>query len=241
MAPSAYYPMDRLAASVPAARETSSTSELARRVKEASAAQQHDVARDAFGDLVDLLQRRAVCLAYVYLRNADDADDVVQDAFVKAFARIGDYRTEQPFDPWFLKILVNQCLDRLKARDRRARWMSSRSDDDDWQIEAVDGAPTAEDRLVHAEQASRLWEAISALPARQRTVVVLHKRSTARARRRSAPRRASASRRCGCTCPGVEEAESVVGAGRYGGAGVGDELARHVRRGPGRGSLTARP
>lgn len=174
MAPSAYYPMDRLAASVPAARETSTTSELARRVKEASAAQQHDVARDAFGDLVDLLQRRAVRLAYVYLRNADDADDVVQDAFVKAFTRIGDYRTEQPFDPWFLKILVNQCLDRLKARDRRARWMSSRSDDDDWQVEAVDGAPTAEDRLVHAEQASRLWEAISALPARQRTVVVLH-------------------------------------------------------------------
>lgn len=174
MGPSAYYPMDRLAASVPAARETSTTSELARRVKEASAAQQHDVARDAFGDLVDLLQRRAVRLAYVYLRNADDADDVVQDAFVKAFTRIGDYRTEQPFDPWFLKILVNQCLDRLKARDRRARWMSPRSDDDDWQVEAVDGSPTAEDRLVHAEQASRLWEAISALPARQRTVVVLH-------------------------------------------------------------------
>jgi DNA-directed RNA polymerase specialized sigma24 family protein len=69
-----------------------------RDVKEASAAGS-DVARDAFGDLVDLLQRRAVRLAYVYLRNAGNADDVVQDAFVKAFTRIGDYRTEQPFDP----------------------------------------------------------------------------------------------------------------------------------------------
>ena len=166
--------MDRSAAPVPDARETASTSALARLVGEAVAGHRHDEAREAFDAIVERLQRRAVRLAYVYLRDADDADDVVQDAFVKAFTRIGDYRPEQPFDPWFLRILVNQCLDRLKARDRRAKWMAPRSEDPTWQAEAVDTAPTAEERLVHAERASWLWEAIAALPDRQRTVVVLH-------------------------------------------------------------------
>ena len=150
------------------------STDLARVVREACAAQRHDEACAAFGDLVVLLQRRAVRLAYVYLRDADDADDVVQDAFVRAFTRVGDYRPEQPFEPWFLKILVNQCLDRLKARDRRSRWMAPRTPDDEWQVEAVDRAPTPEDRLVGAERAAALWDAIATLPDRQRTVVVLH-------------------------------------------------------------------
>jgi len=165
--------MERSAAHLPASRDATSTSELARRVAEASAAQRSEEAAAVFGDLVALLQRRAVRLAYVYLRDADDADDVVQDAFVKAFTRIRDYRPEQPFDPWFLRILVNQCLDRLKARQRRARWMSPATDGDDWQV-AIDEAPSPEDRLVDAERASRLWDAIATLPDRQRTVVVLH-------------------------------------------------------------------
>lgn len=164
--------MERSLAPVPP--PSASTTELARVVRDACAASRHDEARTAFGDVVHLLQRRAVRLAYVYLRDADDADDVVQDAFVKAFTRIGDYRPEQPFDPWFLKILVNQCLDRLKARGRRNRWMAPRTPDDDWQVEAVDPAPTPEGRLVHAERASALWDAIATLPDRQRTVVVLH-------------------------------------------------------------------
>lgn len=165
--------MERSAAHLPASRDAVSTSELARRVAEASAAQRSEDAAALFGELVAVLQRRAVRLAYIYLRDADDADDVVQDAFVKTFTRIRDYRPEQPFDPWFLRILVNQCLDRLKARQRRARWLSPGADGDDWQV-AIDGAPSPEDRLVHAERASRLWDAIATLPDRQRTVVVLH-------------------------------------------------------------------
>ena len=51
-----------------------------------------------------------------------DADEAVQDAFVKVFSHIGSYREAWPFEVWFTRILINGCLDRRKARSRRDRW-----------------------------------------------------------------------------------------------------------------------
>src|SRR5258708_3403235 len=81
-----------------------------------------DEARDRFGELVNLHQRRAARIAYQYLRDAPDADEAVQDAFLKVFSHIGSYREAWPFEVWFTGILINGCLDRRKARGRRERW-----------------------------------------------------------------------------------------------------------------------
>src|SRR5438128_2657827 len=79
-------------------------------------------ARDRFGALVALHQRRASRIAYQYLRDASDADEAVQDGFVKVFSHITSYREAWPFEVWFTRILINGCLDRRKARSRRDRW-----------------------------------------------------------------------------------------------------------------------
>src|SRR5258707_14407409 len=84
-----------------------------------------DDARDRFGELVARHQRRASRIAYQYLRDAAEADEAVQDAFVKVFAHISSYREAWPFEVWFTRILINGCLDRRKARIRRDRWFSS--------------------------------------------------------------------------------------------------------------------
>ena len=81
-----------------------------------------DEARDRFSALVELHQRRASRIAFQYLRDAADADEAVQDAFVKVFTHITSYREAWPFEVWFTRILVNGCLDRRKARGRRDRW-----------------------------------------------------------------------------------------------------------------------
>src|SRR3954453_3112408 len=81
-----------------------------------------DDARDRFAELVTLHQRRASRIAYQYLRDASDADEAVQDAFVKVFSHLTSYREEWPFEVWFTRILINGCLDRRKARQRRDRW-----------------------------------------------------------------------------------------------------------------------
>src|SRR5712691_7544298 len=82
-----------------------------------------DEAGERFGELVALHQRRASRIAYQYLRDTSEADEAVQDAFVKAFSHIGTYREAWPFEVWFTRILINGCLDRRKARSRRDRWL----------------------------------------------------------------------------------------------------------------------
>ena len=62
-------------------------------------------------------------IAFHYLRDAAEADEAVQDAFVKAYTHLASFREELPFEVWFTRILINGCLDRIKARTRRERWM----------------------------------------------------------------------------------------------------------------------
>ncbi len=76
---------------------------------------QLDEARERFTELVALHQRRASRIAYQYLRDVAEADEAVQDAFVKVFSRIASYREAWPFEVWFTRILINGCLDRRKA------------------------------------------------------------------------------------------------------------------------------
>src|ERR1700750_1147624 len=117
-------------------------------------------ARERYGDIVAHQQRRAVRIAYQYLRDAHDADEAVQDAFLKVFTHITSYREDLPFEVWFTRILVNGCLDMRKARSRRLRWavpMSSATD-----VAPADPAtpePTPEQRLVSRERAKEITAA----------------------------------------------------------------------------------
>ena len=94
-------------------------------------------AREAFDYIVAAHQRRASRIALMYLRDAAEADEAVQDAFVKAFTRLETYRDEHPFEVWFTRILVNACVDRQRARQRRGRGRWSL---DDLPIEPADPA-----------------------------------------------------------------------------------------------------
>src|SRR5437870_8462720 len=87
-----------------------------------------DQARERFGGLVTAHQRRALRIAFHYLRDTAEADEAVQDAFVKVFAHISSYREAWPFEVWFTRILINGCLDRRKPRVRRDRWIVSSDD-----------------------------------------------------------------------------------------------------------------
>src|SRR3982751_5020596 len=80
-------------------------------------------ARERYAELVARHQRRAGRIAYHYLRDSAEADEAVQDAFVKAYQHLASFREELPFDVWFTRILINGCLDRIKARTRRERWL----------------------------------------------------------------------------------------------------------------------
>jgi len=134
-----------------------------------------DVARDRFGALVALLQRRAVRIAFQYLRDAADADEAVQDAFIKVFLHIEQYRNDLPFDVWFTRILVNASLDRLKARARQQRWISHSIDEDQGGpvAQVAGGEVSNERRLLAKERWGQVTQAVAGLPDRQRLVFTL--------------------------------------------------------------------
>src|SRR3954467_14460003 len=113
-----------MAASSPAlvaAREADAAAASAVKGLQAAGAQAD--ARQRYAELVARHQRRANRIAYHYLRDAAEADEAVQDAFVKAYAHLPSFREDLPFDVWFTRILINGCLDRIKARTRRERWL----------------------------------------------------------------------------------------------------------------------
>jgi RNA polymerase sigma-70 factor, ECF subfamily len=139
-----------------------------------------DEARERFGELVAAHQRRASRIAYQYLRDAAEADEAVQDAFVKVFSHITSYREAWPFEVWFTRILINGCLDRRKARARRDRWFVSSTDStpaDETRpsrlatTASADANPEA--KLLARERRGRLAAAVDRLDGRQRTIFML--------------------------------------------------------------------
>ena len=146
-------------------------------VKAAQAEGRHAEARERYAELVGRHQRRASRIAFHYLRDAAEVDEAVQDAFVKAYSHLQSFREELPFEVWFTRILINGCLDRIKARTRRERWVTSMPDgpggERDFAERIAGGGPSPEDLLLAKERGRRVAEALARLPDRQRTVFML--------------------------------------------------------------------
>ena len=168
-----------------AAREADAVAASA--VKGLQAAGRLEEARERYAELVARHQRRAARIAYHYLRDAAEADEAVQDAFVKAYQHLASFREELPFDVWFTRILINGCLDRIKSRTRRERWllpMSGKAGARGAIAESAAGERDLTDRvaatglspeqaLLGRERRREIAAALAKLPERQRSVFVL--------------------------------------------------------------------
>jgi RNA polymerase sigma-70 factor, ECF subfamily len=73
----------------------------------------------AFSELVKLYQKRAYGIAYQYVGNREDALEMAQDSFVKAYKAMKRFDTQMPFYPWLYRIVKNTCLNYLKKKKRR--------------------------------------------------------------------------------------------------------------------------
>ncbi|NER10773.1 sigma-70 family RNA polymerase sigma factor [Muriicola jejuensis] len=94
------------------------------------------------------------CVAMRFVRERDDAEDLVQEAFIKAFRKIGQFRGEVTFGAWLKRIVVNKCLDFLKARRERIISIEEHNlqiaEEPDWTVEqevSVEGVLGAIERL----------------------------------------------------------------------------------------------
>lgn len=119
----------------------------------------------AFDQLVQRHMKRAFAVAYRLLGHREDAEDLVQDAFIQALDKIDTFEAGRPFAPWFFRILTNRGLN---ARQSRAlRTMSELPEE----VASAIGSPGQD--AERADLASRLREAVGKLPERQQLIVQL--------------------------------------------------------------------
>jgi RNA polymerase sigma-70 factor (ECF subfamily) len=99
------------------------------------------------------------------MQDPDDADDLVQDAFLRALERIASFDVSRAFQPWFIRLLVNLGLDRKRKQGIR----HAESHDP----ESVPGRSSPHRDIERTELRNSLQEALAKLPDRQRLIVSL--------------------------------------------------------------------
>jgi len=116
--------------------------------------------REAYREIVERYMKRAYYLALSFVRNSQDAMDISQDAFIRAFRKIKKFDTKRDFFPWFYKLLKNLCLDHLK-RSRRIHEVP------------LDGVRILKKEQEDREMKEVLWRGIENLPMEQKEVIIL--------------------------------------------------------------------
>ncbi|HEV8660039.1 MAG TPA: sigma-70 family RNA polymerase sigma factor [Thermoanaerobaculia bacterium] len=122
--------------------------------------------RTAYDYIVAKYMKRVMSIAWGVVRNAGDAEDLAQEAFVKAFQSIDRFRTGEPFGPWIYRIVTNLALDVVKHRTKFRHEELTES-------EPAGRRDSAELPAVTSEIATRIDRAIEALPEMQRVVARL--------------------------------------------------------------------
>jgi RNA polymerase sigma-70 factor (ECF subfamily) len=125
----------------------------------------------AYEELVRLHQQIAFRTAIVLAGSAADAEEAVQDAFVKAWRGLGSFRAGAPFRPWLLAIVANEARTRRRASTRRAGW-TERAAEQARATGAV-AAPSAEADALGRERREALLAALDRLPDRDRRALEL--------------------------------------------------------------------
>ncbi|MCO4744189.1 MAG: sigma-70 family RNA polymerase sigma factor [Proteobacteria bacterium] len=130
----------------------------------------------AFRGLVEKYQGRVYSMLYGMLRNREDARDVTQDAFVKAFHRLDSFRLESSFYTWLYRIAMNLAIDLVRKRKRR-QTTSFEEDiatrDGDGEIAAAHSEDGPNKVLQRKRLYKRIMDAVETLPEDQKQAILL--------------------------------------------------------------------
>jgi len=130
----------------------------------------------AFEELVKRYDRNVFRIAQHITQNREDAEDVVQDAFLKAYGNLNQFQEQSKFYTWLVRIAVNEALMKLRRR-RPERTVSLdedvKTEEDSIPREVADWSPNPEQQYNQAELKEILSKTINGLPPSFRTVFVL--------------------------------------------------------------------
>lgn len=126
---------------------------------------------EAFESLVNRYMKDAYFIALGFVGNREDALDLSQEAFVRAYRNIKHTKPGRKFFPWFYQILKNLCISHL--RKRRYRRASSLDGEDCPEVAATTDCFSPEVVAARNETKDKVWQAISKLDPKHREVIIL--------------------------------------------------------------------
>ncbi len=131
----------------------------------------------ALAPLVEKYKRMVHRLAMQITKNHEDANDVMQETFIKVYQSIHTFRQEAAFETWIYRIAVNEALNFVKRRERRRESSLETTDESEFNTEILRKAEINSDPEIQAEKAElRHWvtKAVNSLSLKHRIVVILH-------------------------------------------------------------------
>lgn len=130
---------------------------------------------DAFEGLVTAYERNVYNLALRMTGNSEDAADMSQEAFLKAYNSLQSFRGESKFSVWLYRIVSNVCLDFLRRKSRRQAVSLSMEDEggEEVQLELPDESQSPETLLERSMTREAVRRGLEALPAEQRQILLL--------------------------------------------------------------------
>ena len=141
---------------------------------EAAAARAKAGDADAFRVLVERHSRPLFRLAFRMTGNEQDAEDMVQETFLRAYRRIGKFDERASFGTWLYRITVNCSLDLVRARKRRSEQSGPANPEMEDSVQLLPASGPTPDRMAMSGEArQRIGEAMEELSASERTAFVL--------------------------------------------------------------------
>jgi RNA polymerase sigma-70 factor, ECF subfamily len=128
--------------------------------------------QDAFRSLTERYSLAVFHLAYRITANENDAEDVTQETFLRAFRNLKQYQSRSLFSTWLYRIAVNYALDLLRQRKRFVVPVPA-DPEENWLQEIACPKPTAERLVLSSEIRENLREAMAHLTAQERAALVL--------------------------------------------------------------------
>lgn len=130
---------------------------------------------NAFEELVLKYEKTVYNLALRMVGDRDDASDMTQEAFIKAYGSLSSFRGDSKFSVWIYRIATNVCLDFLRSKSRKQQVSLTVSDDDDEdaQLDIPDPKADPEQQLIKKISMQSVEEGLKTLPDKQRQILVM--------------------------------------------------------------------
>ncbi len=129
---------------------------------------------NAFEELVLRYEKTVYNLALRMVGDRDDAFDMTQEAFIKAYGSLSSFRGDSKFSVWIYRITTNVCLDFLRSKSRKQQVSLTVSDDDeDAQLDIPDPKADPEQQLIKKISMQSVEEGLKTLPDKQRQILVM--------------------------------------------------------------------